>query len=267
MKIAHLPMYNLPAMQPANAAFWRVIHDLLSEDGVDAPAELSFQSPPVPDKIGREVLFTQTCGYPLQTRYTGQYRLLGRPSYAAPGCQGSSHSAFLIVRADASFETVETLRDATFALNSRHSNSGFNLPRRLLAPLARDGRFFGQVIETGSHGASIKLVAQGGADVASVDCLTYVFYGDHQPDAVANLRVLAQTPLSPAIPFVTSCATDEPTRAALRRALLSIAADPRHQPVLQALRICDIEDAREDDYAVLMRYEAEAAEPGYPDIA
>ena len=262
MKTAILPMYSLPAMRAANARFWAAIRDRLAESGVDAPDALTFQSPPVPSEIGPDVLFTQTCGYPLQTIYQGQYRLLGRPCYDAPGCAGANHSAFLIVRRESVFERLEDLRGATFALNSRHSNSGFNLPRRLLAPLAREGRVFARVVETGSHAASIDLVTRGGADVASIDCVTHAFYTDHQPDAVAAVRVLAETPPSPSIPFVTAADADEKTLAALRGALRRVSDDPAQAATLRGLRLSSIEPADEADYAVLLRYEAEAAARG-----
>ena len=264
---ASLPMYNLPEMREANARFWVAIRGALEAQGVAAPAELSFQSPPVPASIGADVLFTQTCGYPLQTIYQGQFSLLGRPCYDAPGCSGADHSAFLCVRRDSAFGVLEDLRGGVFALNSRQSNSGFNLPRRLIAPLNREGRFFREVVVTGGHGASLALVARGGADVASVDCLTHAIYAQHQPQVVEALRVLVQTPSSPCIPFVTSCETDDGVQDALRAALLQVAHDPDCASTLRALRISNIVEADAADYRLLMDYEQEAIELGYPDIA
>src|SRR5690242_18289582 len=95
--IASLPMYNLPEMRPQNAAFWAALAEEFRRDGVkDVPVELSFGGPPVPDRIESDVLFTQTCGYPLQTVYRGQARLLGVPSYDAPGCRPGTHCAFIL---------------------------------------------------------------------------------------------------------------------------------------------------------------------------
>jgi ABC-type phosphate/phosphonate transport system substrate-binding protein len=264
---ASLPMYNLPEMRPRNSAFWDALADELRRDGGrDLPAELIFARGPVPDRIGDEVLFSQTCGYPLQTIYRGQYRLLGVPTYDAPGCGEATHSAFILVRKDSRFEKPEDLKGATFALNSLHSNSGMNLPRLLFARLAGGKPFFRSVVETGSHPNSIARVASGELDAASIDCLTYVFFRDHRPAVVDGLRVIGQTPDSPAIPFVTSIATAAGDAARLQAALFRLAADPARRPILAGLRLTNISKPDPAAYAGLMDYERQAADLGYPDL-
>lgn len=267
MLTASLPMYNLPEMRPRNAAFWDALADELRRDGrSDLPTELTFTRGPVPDKIGDEVLFSQTCGYPLQTIYSGQYRLLGVPTYDAPGCGEATHSAFILVRKDSRFEKPEDLKGASFALNSLHSNSGMNLPRLLFARLAGGKPFFGSVVETGSHPNSIARVVSGELDAASIDCLTYVFFQDHRPEVVDTLRVIGQTPDSPAIPFVTSIATPAEEAARLQAALFRLAADPSRRPVLEGLRLRTISMPDPAAYAGLLDYERQAAELGYPEL-
>ena len=265
---ASLPMYNLPEMAAAHAAFWATLAEQLRTEGMEElPAALDFARPAVPDRIGPETLFSQTCGYPLQTIYGGQYELLGVPSYDAPGCVGLRHRAFILVRDDSPFRIPADLRGAVFAMNSRHSNSGMNLPRMLFAPLAGGRPFFRTVVETGTHPASMARVAAGEADAASVDCLTLAFFRDHRPDTVARLRVLAETPDSPAIPFVTSCATPPGHVAALRRALLRLAVDPARKGVLGALRLRSIAPADPAAYHRILDYERDAARLGYPALA
>ena len=266
--VASLPMYNLPEMAGANTALWSAVAEELRQDRVaDVPDELLFESPPVPDAIRPGILFTQTCGYPLQTLYQGQFELLGVPTYDAPGCGEATHRAFILVRAGSPAQRIDDLRGGTFALNSRHSNSGMNLPRVMFARIAGGRSFFGRVIETGSHLASMQLVASGGADVASIDCLTYAFFGDYRPQAAAGLRLLAETPDSPAIPFVTAAATPPCRVAALRRALDRVATDPRRRPVLNPLRIRSIGAADPAAYTRLLDYEREAIALGYAEIA
>ena len=70
---ASLPMYNLPEMRPVNAKFWEALRGLLMEAGLDeVPETLHFDQVPVPERIGPEVLFSQVCGYPLETIFSGQ---------------------------------------------------------------------------------------------------------------------------------------------------------------------------------------------------
>jgi len=272
IRTASLPMYNLPRMRALNAAVWDALAGLLRDRGLrDLPASLSFERPAVPDAIGPEVLFSQTCGYPLGTIYRGQYALLGVPDYiepeavadAAPG----THRGLFVVREHDPARTLADLRGRVFACNSRHSNSGMNLPRRSLAPLAGGRPVFARVAMTGTHPASMALVQDGGADAAAIDSLTWAFHADHQPEAVAGLRILAATVPSPAIPFVTSAATDAPTLAALRDALAAFAAAPDHAALRHALRLRAILPPEAADYGILSRYGAEAAALGYPDLA
>ena len=130
-------MYNLPEMRPQNAAFWNALQTELERFGVrELPDRLDFERRPVPSEIESDTLFTQVCGYPLQTIYRGQAVLLAAPVYANEYCDGPTHRGVFIVGKDAPFSGLEDLRGRRFAFNSRHSNSGMNLPRRAIADIA-----------------------------------------------------------------------------------------------------------------------------------
>ena len=173
---ASLPMYNLPEMRAVNARFWEALGRLLIEAGVrDVPEKLTFERLPVPERIGPEVLFSQTCGYPLETIFTGQAVRLGTPCYAAPGCNGPTHCGLFIVPAGSTARELRDLRGGVLLINNRHSNSGMNLPRRALADIAGGRAFFSEVIETGSHPGNLDRIARGEADATAVDNVTYAF--------------------------------------------------------------------------------------------
>jgi ABC-type phosphate/phosphonate transport system substrate-binding protein len=255
-------------MAEVNAAFWRAMVEELRQEGtVDAPDKLLIDSPPVPDAIRPDTLFSQTCGYPLQTIYQGQTQLLGVPTYDAPGCGEGTHRAFILVRADSPAERLEDLRGGIFALNSRHSNSGMNLPRVMFARIGAGPRFFSRVIETGSHAASMHLVASGSADAASIDCLTYAFFGDYRPEALVGLRWFADTPESPAIPFVTAANTSGDYVLALRRALSRVMVAPQRRPLMNRLRLRHVGLPDPAAYARLLDYEREAFALRYGELA
>jgi hypothetical protein len=156
-------MYNLPEMRPVNAQFWEALRGLLVEAGLDeVPETLHFDRLPVPERIGPEVLFSQVCGYPLETIFSGQAVRLGTPCYDAPGCEGPSHCGLFVVPAGSKVRELRELRGGTFLLNHRHSNSGMNLPRRALAEIAGGGPLFAKVIETGSHPGNLDRIARRG---------------------------------------------------------------------------------------------------------
>src|ERR1700686_710515 len=153
-------MYNLPEMRTANAQLWEALRGLLAEGGVaDLPERLTFERPPVPDRIGPEVLFSQTCGYPLETIFRGQATRLGTPYYDAPGCDGPSHCGLFVVPAGSLARELHDLKGSVFLLNNRHSNSGMNLPRRALAEVAGGCTFFGRGIENGRQPGHLDRIA------------------------------------------------------------------------------------------------------------
>ena len=267
MPFASLPMYNFPEMRSANAQFWQALRGLLLEAGVsDVPDTLFFERGPVPPRLEPEMLFSQTCGYPLETVFKGQAVRLGAPVYDVPGCVGATHRAFFVVRADAPAQCLDDLRGGVFLLNSPLSNSGMNLPRRALADLAGAKPIFRQVIETGGHPVSLDRLLRGDGDVASIDCVTYAFWRHYRPEAAARVRAIGETPSSPSIPFVTSIATPSPIVRMLRAALRSVATEPRYAAVRSGLMIVGIEDVPDDAYRGLLDYEKEAAALGYPQL-
>jgi ABC-type phosphate/phosphonate transport system substrate-binding protein len=266
-----LPMYNFPEMRAVNARFWEALRGLLLEAGLDdVPEALVFERGPVPDRLESHLLFSQTCGYPLETVFKGQAIRLGAPLYDVPGCDMSpgwpTHRAFFLVRNDSSAQSLADLKGSVFLLNSPVSNSGMNLPRRALAEIAGGKPFFRQVIETGGHPASLDRLMRGEGDVASIDCVTYAFWRHYRPEAAAKVRILAETPVSPAIPFVTSVATPPAIVDILRAALRALGNEPRCAAARAGLMIAGIEDVPDAAYAGLLGYEREAAALGYPEL-
>ncbi len=265
---ASLPMYNLPETRQVNAALWDAIGAELKRQGVDdVPATLDFERLPVPAAIERDTLFTQVCGYPLQTIYRGQATILGAPIYAVDHCDGPRHAGIFIVHRELSFQQLADLRGCRFVFNSRHSNSGMNLPRRTLADLVHgDAPFFGSIAETHSQPGNIERIARREADATCVDCVTYAFYCRHRPHLGSLTRVLAVTCSTPSIPYVTSAATPDELKVCLRNALQRVACAPEWSDARAGLMLQDIATADMASYASQLQYEREAASLGYPEL-
>jgi ABC-type phosphate/phosphonate transport system substrate-binding protein len=141
-----------------------------------------------------------------------------------------------------------------------------NLPRRAIADIARRRPFFGSVTETHSQPGNIERVARGEADATCVDCVTYAFFCRHRPRLGDMTRLLAATPPSPSIPFVTSSASPDGLRERLQLALFAVARDPAWRDVRAGLMLRDIVPVELASYTVQLRYEREAVELGYPKL-
>jgi ABC-type phosphate/phosphonate transport system substrate-binding protein len=263
-----LPMYNLPEMRSENRAFWNALRVELLRLGLhDLPEEPDFERPPVPSEIDEDTLVTQVCGYPLQTIYRGQAALLAAPIYAADYCTGATHCGIFIVKSNSSYKRLEDLRGCRFAYNSRHSNSGMNLPRRCIAAIADGKPFFSTIQETHSHPGNIERVARGEIDATCVDCVTYAFIARYRRPLAEATRVLATTPASPSIPFVTAVGAAPDLKEALREALFRVARAVEWSHVRTGLMLQDMAPIADGSaYENLLRYEYEARALGYPEL-
>lgn len=264
--IASLGMYDHPAQAAANDALWSGLSRQLRSRGVAAPRALD-RSRSV-DAVWRDgrLLFGQTCGYPLVSEPDLSLRVLGVPVYDVPGCSPGEHLSHVVVRHDDLGRTLSDHRGGSAAINAVNSNTGANLLRAAVAPFAREGRFFGDVIVTGSHRGSVAAVVRGDADIAAVDAVTLAALARHEPGLVAGLRVVADTAASPAPPFVTASSTPLEAVAALRAALAAAMADPALAAAREALFLQDVLPAGVDRFAPLLDLRRGAVDAGYPEL-
>ncbi len=259
-RIASLGMYDHPAQHAANDRLWSAIAAVLRERGV---AE-------VPDRLDRTrdvhaiwrdpaLLFGQACGYPLIADPTLDLQVIAFPIYA-----GRESGSVIVARADDPRGSVAAFRGSRAAINDCQSNTGMNLFRATIAPFAGQGAFFAEVVETGAHRASIVAVGTGKADLAAIDRVTYATIARFEPALVASLKIVAPSPASPSLPFVTAAGTDTETVAALRSALDHVAADPDLAAVRETLFLAGIVPAEPDALTPISTLEAEAVRAGYP---
>ena len=224
--IAVLPMYDFPWIAAANDALWASISARLAEAGVQSPRG-SPEAPTSPRNgaIPR-LIFGQTCGYPYVTGLKDAVTLIAAPEYAFPGCEGASHRSFIIRRASDPRRALGEFRGSTAALNAHDSNTGMNCSaRRSLR--SRAGRpFFRAIVVTGSHEASVTAVAEGQADLASIDCVSFALIERGRPELVERVAIVAESPLSPACRSSPAASLPAPTIAAVREALFAALADP-----------------------------------------
>ena len=156
-------MYNLPEMRDANALFWSALRSELVRRGRDRGAGIAG----LRAQAGAGLHRARNLAHPSLRLATAdhlrrQAAIVGIPVYHAPFCDGPHHAGVFVVRRDAAYAGLADLRGCDFVFNSVHSNSGMNLPRRAIAPLAEGRPFFGSVREAFGHPANLELVAMGG---------------------------------------------------------------------------------------------------------
>ena len=138
-----LPMYDWPGLEAMTDAWCDGLARALARHGVDGVLAEPFRGVSV-DSLWRssEFLLSQTCGYPLLTGYRECLSLLLKLVYRTLGCIGGSYRSFIVVHRESSAASLEDLRGARCAINGVTSQSGMNVLRREVTPLARDRRIF-----------------------------------------------------------------------------------------------------------------------------
>ena len=268
MSIANLPMYDFPEVAAANDALWRGIAGALEREGLeDVPRALTRGVDLGAVWRDPDCLFSQTCGYPLMNAFRGELKVIATPVYDAPGCDGPKYCSLIVVRADDPAQELEDLRGRTAAVTHTASQSGYSALRAAAAELARGGRFFGRVVESGGHPNSLALVSAAEADVCATDSVTHALLARHRPGALAGLRVLARSPSAPGLPYVTRAEADDGRLERLRGALFSVLEDPALAAARAALLIAGAEVLPETAYQRIVELEQQAASLGYPKVA
>lgn len=268
MPRASLAMYDMLApVQAANDLLWAGIRDRLRAAGLSAPDRLDREISYSGIWLKPDLLLAQACGYPFIKQLQGKVRLVAAPIYSFAGGEGTDRASVLIAR-DANITTdLAGFRGTRAAINEPMSNSGMNLFRAAIAPIAGGGSFFSDVIVTGGHLASISAIRDGLADIAAIDTVTWGLVERHAPEMIEGLRVIGETPRGPGLPFITSLATSDGELQVLRTALADAIADINLKPAIQALGLLGVEILSAEDYTGLGRLEDEAVELGYPIIA
>jgi ABC-type phosphate/phosphonate transport system substrate-binding protein len=267
MARASLPMYDLSELRAATDAWWQGVARAFRREGLaDVPDALERGADAEAIWLSPDLLISQTCGYPLTHALSGRVRLVATPCYGAAGCAGPDYCSLVIVGADHPATDVRDLRGARCAINAPHSQSGCNALRALVADLAEQGRFFGSVVASGSHGSSIALVASGQADVAAIDCVTHALIARYRPAALAGTRVLCRTDSAPGLPYVTHGRADEDMLRRLQNGLRAALADPHLETTCEALMLSDIAVLPLSAYDRIAEMENAAFAIGYREV-
>jgi ABC-type phosphate/phosphonate transport system substrate-binding protein len=257
-----LPMYNVsPRLQREYEA---LAASLLAQ--AEVPGDVELLSPAdLPSFWQREdVLLTQTCGYPYMKTLRGNAALLATPCYDFPGCESADYASAIIVRAGSDIQTLADARGRTAAANDPNSNSGMNVLRHAVSLLAWQGRFFGEVKWSGSHAASLRMVKEGEADIAAIDCVTYGYLKQEQPESVSGTKILQYTASTPGLPLIAGNTVPKEIQLRLREALLTPAASLKKK--MRTLSILGFKATTDAEYESILRIEAVALAAGYPKL-
>jgi ABC-type phosphate/phosphonate transport system substrate-binding protein len=183
------------------------------------------------------LLFAQTCWGPMELGLSRHVQVVGQPSYDAyEGGQGELYSSAIVMLADGAQSVAspddgsplipfDRIRGKRFTFNNLDSMSGLIGLTRDLEAMGESLDLFASRSESGGHRSSIVAIAEGKADVAAIDCESWVLAQRFEP-AARKVTVVGWTGRRKGLPYITAATTPEKTVTALREALAGLAEQP-----------------------------------------
>ncbi len=223
--IASLGMYDFGAAMAANDRLWALIRTRLAGRGIAAPEALTRGEHAYWDAWqSSDLILSQTCGYPFRARLHGNVTYAGTPDYGVEGCAPGHYRSVFVARGDDPRQALADFNGARFAYNEALSQSGWAAPQTHAAKL---GISLPPRLQTGGHRLSAHAVAEGRADIAALDAVTFALLQDSDPVA-KQLKVVAMTDPTPGLPYITATGNDpQPIFDAASEAIAALAPADR----------------------------------------
>lgn len=263
--IANARMYSINA---ATARAWRTLLEwVLACAGADAEV-IDFPAPqPLSELWARaDLACAFMCGYPYALA-TPRPVLLAAPVPAMEGCGGEPiYWTDIVVRADSPVRGLADLIGRRFAWTAPDSQSGFQAPRCLLAPLAREhgGRLFAATLgPLVTPRRVVDAVVAGDADAGPLDSYVHALLQAGEPALAAQLRVIATTEPTPIPPLIAATGIPAVLASRLTEALLAVDRAEGLAPVLATLRLERFARVPPERYNALLTRARDADALGY----
>jgi phosphonate transport system substrate-binding protein len=182
------------------------------------------------------------CGYPYIMSHDGKenppMKLLAAPVMESPLYEDKPiYYSYTIVPLDSTAQSFKDLKGKRYVYNDKGSNSGYNLPRAKLIELGETNGFFSEVMQSGSHEESIRMVAEGKTDASSVDSLVLDYMlldGDESAKKVKIIDKLGPAGIPPVV-YSSSLAPEKAEK--IKDALLHMHEDPEGAAILKEAHV------------------------------
>ncbi len=171
--------------------------------------------------------------------YVDGHDEFGMELLAAPQAYRKTvYYAYIIVAKDSPIDSFEALRGKTFAFADPLSNTGKIVPEYMLAKMNETPEtFFKKSIYTYAHDKSIKAVAQGVVDGASVDSLIWEYTNRTNPGLTAKTKIIETSPPYAVPPVAVRKGLGPAIKRKLRGILLNADRDERGKELLEKMMI------------------------------
>jgi ABC-type phosphate/phosphonate transport system substrate-binding protein len=232
--VASLAMYHYPWTAAAHDRLWVLIRDGLRMRGITAPDALDRTIGHMEAWARPDLTLSQICNLPYRARFQGKVTLIAACDYGLEGAGPGLYYSVLLVRRDDPARTLSEAAGYPMAINEPLSQSGWGAPAQFAAA---QGLRLNPVLRTGTHAQSMQAVAEGRADLAALDAISFRNFCGHNPFA-DRVRILARTHTSPGMTMITRAGEDPaPYRAAIAEAIARLPAPDRQALGLRGITV------------------------------
>ncbi len=230
-------MYDTGSARVANDLLWHAWSERLRERGLIGPDSVALERSRSAEDVWRDpnLLLAQACSLPWALGLERVCRIFALPCYSAPGCESETYRSAIVARADAAGESLADFDGATVAVNGVRSHSGHT---SLVWALGMEGLpmpFFSRAKVSGTHAESLRMVAEGRADLAAIDCVTLAIQEADRNTHLDGLRRLSWTPPAPSLPLITSANREPSLDDQLYETLVEALSDEANRSVRDTL--------------------------------
>jgi phosphonate transport system substrate-binding protein len=177
----------------------------------------------------------------------------GMEIIAVPVSQGEKvYHSYVIVNKHRGVQTLGQLRGKIFAFTDPDSNSGCLVTTYYLAEYNETPEsYFKETFFTYSHDNSIKAVAEGLADGASVNSLVWDFINRVDPALTSRTSIIKKSPPYGMPPIVVHPSMEEEKKEKLRTLFFTLHEDPEGAKILNSMLIDRFEPGNDADYTTI----------------
>ena len=158
---------------------------------------------------------------------------------AVPVIDGKkTYQAYIIAHEPSKVESIKDLKGKVFAFTEPLSNTGYEYPMSFFKNKGINPKiYFKRVMFTYNHTDSIKAVAAGVADGASVDSIVYFYTYDKHKSVRLHTKIILKSPLFPIPPVVMPDMVNKRLRSKVKEILLDMSKNPKGRIILKELNI------------------------------
>ena len=152
----------------------------------------------------KDMVLSQSCGLPFIEELHTSVNVVGTPLWTDVSDERGRYRTVIVVPESLGVTSIDQAEGLRPVVSNTQSLSGWCSLGVALANATNDSVVATPYVQSGGHAASLQMLQDNEADIASIDSATFRLLSRHRPELVSGVRVIGHGPLVPATPIVVS---------------------------------------------------------------